>query len=209
MAPPRRIVIADDHPLMRAAVAAAVAAVWPDLPIVEVGDAAAARAEVAAGGVEVVTLDLQMADSNGLEPLLGLRRDFPEVPVVVVSASDSTATTAGARQLGASGFIAKTASLAEMRAALAMIRDGDQVFPDSAAVSGEPARDDAIARLAALTPAQRRILALVGEGQLNKQIAHQLAISEATVKAHLTAIFRRLGVFNRTQAVLIARYLQN
>lgn len=200
-----RIVIADDHPLMRAAVRTSIEAVWPDHPIVEVADVAGARAEVETGNVELVSLDLHMADSAGLQGLLDLRRDFPAVPVVIVSASEEARMRQGARDLGASAFIPKTAPLDEMREALAAVRDGDVWFPDC---EGGNEEDEDLARLAILTPAQRRILALLSQGMLNKQIAFEMAISEATVKAHMTAIFRRLGVINRTQAVLLAKRLE-
>lgn len=202
-----RIVIADDHPLMRAAVRAAVEKLWPDSAVVEVADAASARREAESGNVELLSLDLHMADSAGLQTLLDLRRDYPEIPVVVVSASEEARIRRGVKDLGASAFIPKTAPLPEMREALAAVQQGDVWFPED---DGEPengGKGEDIARLASLTPAQRRILSHVAQGLLNKQIAHEMQISEATVKAHMTAIFRRLRVVNRTQAVLIAKQL--
>lgn len=203
---PGRIVIADDHPLMRAAVRASVEAVWPESEIVEVANSAAAMAETEKGDVELVTLDLHMADSTGLGPLMEMRKRHPAVPVAIISASEDARTRRGAKELGASAFITKTASLQDMSAALAAVRDGDLWFPESDESEAGDA-DDAIARLASLTPAQTRILHYLAEGLLNKQIAHEMQISEATVKAHITAIFRRLGVINRTQAVLVAKQL--
>lgn len=203
-----RIVIADDHPLMRAAVRASVEKLWPGREIVEVADAASARREAEAGDVELLSLDLHMADSAGLQTLLDLRRDFPAMPVVVVSASDEPRIRRGVKELGAAAFIPKTAPLPQMREALAAVRQGDVWFPENeGAAEEDTAASDDIARLARLTPAQRRILSHVAQGLLNKQIAHEMQISEATVKAHMTAIFRRLGVVNRTQAVLIAKQL--
>ena len=203
-----RIVIADDHPLLRAAIRESVARALPGRAIVEVADAAAARAEAQAGDVELMTLDLHMADSSGLQTLMAFRQDFPAMPVVVVSASEDARIRRGARELGAFAFIPKSAPLEVMREALAAVAEGDYWFPDEEPESDAPSEgEDAIARLARLTPAQRRILTLVAQGMLNKQIAHEMTISEATVKAHMTAIFRRLGVINRTQAVLIAKQL--
>lgn len=198
----RRIVIADDHPLMRSAIRAAVEKVWPEHEIAEVSDAGAAKAEMLAGNVDLATLDLHMQDSNGLAALMELRKLCPAVPVVVISATEDGRVVSGARELGASGFIAKTAPLSSMTEALQRVSDGDLVFPEI-----EEAGDDAAARLATLTPAQTRILSYLSSGLLNKQIAYEMDISEATVKAHVTAIFRRLGVTNRTQAVLIAKQL--
>ncbi|MCB2046621.1 MAG: response regulator transcription factor [Novosphingobium sp.] len=205
----RRIVIADDHPLMRAALRATIEKVWPGLPVAEVADAASARREAEVGDIDLLTLDLHMADSAGLQTLMAFRQDFPSMPVVVVSASEDAKIRRGARELGASAFIPKSAPLELMREAFAAVAEGDLWFPDEEDNSGDPQADDAIARLARLTPAQRRILALVAQGMLNKQIAHEMVISEATVKAHMTAIFRRLNVINRTQAVLIAKQLDD
>lgn len=203
------IVIADDHPLMRAAIRASVETAWPGYAIVEVADAAAARVEAEKGGVAMMTLDLHMPDSAGLLTLMELRKDFPAMPVAIISASEEARIRQGAKALGASAFIPKSASLDVMREALAAVAEGELWFPDIASEAACEADDDALERLARLTPAQRRILALVAEGKLNKQIAHEMDISEATVKAHLTGIFRRLGVINRTQAVLMAGKLDD
>jgi len=198
-----RIVIADDHPLFRSALAHAVGRVWPDAAIIEASSAAEARAALHEGGAETLLLDLHMADSSGLSVLMDLRQDYPALPIVIVSASEEPRVAAAAAQLGAAGFIPKSASLDAIREGLAAVRDGDAWFPESAAGA-----DDDLARIASLTPAQRRILAGIRQGLLNKQIAYELAISEATVKAHITAILRKLGVNSRTQAVLLAAKLE-
>jgi DNA-binding NarL/FixJ family response regulator len=198
-----RIVIADDHPLFRSALAHAVSKVWDGAAIIEASSAAEARAALAQGGVETLLLDLHMADSTGLAVLMDLRQDYPALPIVIVSASEEPRVAAAAAQLGAAGFIPKSASLDAMREGLTAVQGGDGWFPDS----GEAAADDDLARIASLTPAQRRILAAIRQGLLNKQIAWELSISEATVKAHITAILRKLGVGSRTQAVLVAAKL--
>lgn len=199
---PGRVIIADDHPLFRSALAHAVGKVWPDAAIIEASSAAEARAALAAGGTEALLLDLHMADSSGLSVLMDLRQDYPALPIVIVSASEEPRVAAAAAQLGAAGFIPKSCSLDAIREALGSVRDGDGSFPD-----GEPQDDVDLARIASLTPAQRRILAAIRQGLLNKQIAYELTISEATVKAHITAILRKLGVNSRTQAVLLAAKL--
>jgi DNA-binding NarL/FixJ family response regulator len=198
-----RIIIADDHPLFRSALAHAVGKVWPDAAIIEASSAAEARAALEAGAAEALLLDLHMADSTGLSVLMDLRQDYPALPIVIVSASEEPRVAAAAAQLGAAGFIPKSASLDAMREGLAAVQGGDDWFPASSA-AGE---DDDLARIASLTPAQRRILWAIRQGLLNKQIAYELAISEATVKAHITAILRKLGVNSRTQAVLLAAKL--
>lgn len=197
-----RIIIADDHPLFRSALGHAVGKVWPAAAIIEASSAAEARAALAEGGAEALLLDLHMADSTGLSVLMDLRQDYPALPIVIVSASEEPRVAAAAAQLGAAGFIPKSASLDAMREGLAAVQGGDGWFPASGA--GD---DDDLARIASLTPAQRRILGAIRQGLLNKQIAYELTISEATVKAHITAILRKLGVGSRTQAVLLAAKL--
>ena len=196
-----RIVIADDHPLFRTALRHAIGKVWADAEVVEAGSAAAAREELAQGA-EALLLDLHMEDSHGLSVLMDLRQDYPALPIVIVSASEEPRVSAAARQLGAAAFIPKSAALDEMRHALAAVREGDSWFP-----ADEGEEDDDLERIASLTPAQRRILGEIQAGLLNKQIAYELQISEATVKAHITAIFRKLGVVSRTQAVIVAAKL--
>ncbi|ANK12978.1 response regulator transcription factor [Erythrobacter neustonensis] len=197
-----RIVIADDHPLFRGALAHAVARVWPGAAVFEASSAAEARAALQAGGAECLLLDLHMADSSGLSVLMDLRQDYPALPIVIVSASEEPRVAAAAAQLGAAGFIPKSASLDAIREGLAAVQGGDAWFAE-----GHAGEDDDLARIASLTPAQRRILAGIRQGLLNKQIAYELSISEATVKAHITAILRKLGVGSRTQAVLVAAKL--
>ncbi|MEM6857472.1 MAG: response regulator transcription factor [Pseudomonadota bacterium] len=196
-----RVIIADDHPLFRTALSHAVAKVWEDADVIEASSAAEARAELA-HGAEALLLDLHMEDSTGLSALMDLRQDFPALPIVIVSASEEPRVYAAAEQLGAAGFVPKSASLDAMRESLTAVRDGDRSFP-----ANDAGEDDDLTRMASLTPAQRRILGSIRQGLLNKQIAYEQDISEATVKAHITAIFRKLGVSNRTQAVLLASKL--
>lgn len=196
-----RIIIADDHPLFRTALSHAVAKVWDSAEVVEANSAAEARRELELGA-EALLLDLHMEDSTGLSTLMDLRQDYPALPIVIVSASEEARVYAAAEQLGAAGFIPKSSGLDEMRESLSAVRDGDRSFPEN-----NEAEDDDLARMASLTPAQRRVLGAIRQGLLNKQIAYEQDISEATVKAHITAIFRKLGVSNRTQAVLLAAKL--
>ncbi|WP_271078494.1 response regulator transcription factor [Aurantiacibacter sp. MUD61] len=198
----QRIIIADDHPLFRAALGHAVANVWPDAQVIEASSAGEARAALAEPA-DCLLLDLHMEDSHGLSALMDVRQDFPAVPVVIVSASEEPRVYSAAAQLGAAAFIPKSASLPVMREALEAVREGDNWFPES----GDDAEDDDLARISSLTPAQRRILEHMRAGLLNKQIAYELSISEATVKAHITAIFRKLNVISRTQAAMLAAKL--
>ncbi|MEO1046581.1 MAG: response regulator transcription factor [Pseudomonadota bacterium] len=197
------VLIADDHPLFRAAMRQAVEQIWSDTAIIEVSNVAAARQEIDKQLPLLLLLDLHMEDSDGLSALLDFRQDFPAMAVAVVSASEESRVWQAARNLGAAAFIPKSAELGSMREALAAVREGDIWFPEMDATI-DAAENEELLRLASLTPAQRRILNHLTKGLLNKQIAYEMDISEATVKAHITAIFRKLGVVNRTQAVLVA-----
>jgi len=196
-----RVIIADDHPLFRTALSHAVARVWEGAEVIEASSAAEARAQLE-HGAEALLLDLHMEDSHGLSVLMDLRQDFPALPIAIVSASEDSRVYAAAQQLGAAAFIPKSSGLEDIRESLAAVRDGDHSFPET-----DASADDDLARIATLTPAQRRVLGSIRQGLLNKQIAYDQSISEATVKAHITAIFRKLGVSNRTQAVLLAAKL--
>jgi DNA-binding NarL/FixJ family response regulator len=201
-----RIIVADDHPLFRAALASALARAAPGALVEETPSLAGAREALARGPVDLLLLDLRLSDSEGFAGLAGVRGDYPAVPVAVVSASEDGATVARALAFGAAGFIPKSATLAEMIEALETIRAGEVWAPATSTVVGtevEPMEG----RIASLTPSQLKILIGLQQGRLNKQIAFDLGVTEATIKAHLTGVFRKLGVQNRTQAVIAARAL--
>ena len=199
-----RIVIADDHPLFRAALATALARAAPDAVVEETASLAGARAALSLGPVDLLLLDLKLSDSEGFAGLAGIRADFPAAPVAIVSASEDDGTIRRALAFGAAGFIPKSASLPDMIEALETILAGDVWAP---AVSGNAPVGSMEARIASLTPSQLKILIGLQQGRLNKQIAHDLGVTEATIKAHLTGVFRKLGVHNRTQAVIAAQAL--
>lgn len=199
------IVIADDHPLFRAALRQAIAAAAPDREIIETASLTQARAALETRPAGLICLDLHMEDSDGFAGLLGLRHDYPALPVAVVSGSEGTDVIRRAMKFGAAAFIPKSLSIEDIRAAIAAVLNGEVWAP--AAGEPDPQNADLTDRLASLTPTQLRVLLYVHKGLLNKQIAYELSISEATVKAHLTAIFRKLNVQTRTQAVLAASEL--
>jgi len=155
---------------------------------------------------DLLLLDLNMPGAQGFSALVHLRAQHPELPVVVVSAREEPAVMRRALDHGAVGFIPKSADSATLAEALARVLDGDRWAPAAARAAPAAGADehDAAQRVAELTPQQFRVLQMLGEGLLNKQIAYDLGVSEATVKAHMTAILRKLGASNRTQAVLIA-----
>jgi DNA-binding NarL/FixJ family response regulator len=197
-----RIVVADDHPLFRAALRSAVDKAAPGAEVVECASLAEAKAAMVAGPVDLLLLDLKLSDSEGMAGLAAVRAEQPTVPVAVVSASEDAPVVRHALGLGAAGFIPKSSSLPQMVEAIAAILAGDSWAPDV-----PEADDDLAGRVASLTPSQLRILEGLKAGRLNKQIAFDLGVSEATIKAHLTSVFRKLGVHNRTQAVILAKSL--
>ncbi|RUU48228.1 response regulator transcription factor, partial [Mesorhizobium sp. M2C.T.Ca.TU.002.02.1.1] len=145
-----------------------------------------------------------MPGASGLSGLIALRGIHPAVPLVVVSAHDDPVTIRRALDLGASGFISKSASMEDIRAAVQAVLAGDIAAPAGIelGVERDPEISDLIKRLQALTPQQTRVLGMLAEGLLNKQIAYELGVSEATIKAHVSAILQKLGVDSRTQAVI-------
>ena len=202
--------IIDDHPLFCDALAMTLKAVAGIARIETADRLDVAIARLDAGPIpDVVVLDLNLPDVAGLDGLIRLRRAVGGVPVVVVSSLADNRVIAACLQAGAVGFVPKHARREVFRAAFEAVRAGHNFVPDGfvaaehAAAYASP-RATAIARLALLTRQQARILQLICEGKLNKQIAYDLTIAETTVKAHVTAIMRKLGVQSRTQAVLIA-----
>ena len=198
-----RIVVADDHPLFRAALRSAVDKAAPGAEVIECASLGEARAALQAGPTDLLLLDLKLSDSEGMAGLATVRAEHPAAPVAVVSASEDAPVVRNALGLGAAGFIPKSTALPQMVEAIAAILAGDGWAPDVP----EAEDDDLAERVASLTPSQLRILEGLKAGRLNKQIAFDLGVSEATIKAHLTSVFRKLGVHNRTQAVILAKQM--
>ncbi|OIN14377.1 response regulator transcription factor [Oceanisphaera psychrotolerans] len=197
-----RIIIADDHPLFRNALHQAVqlAVSGADLQEVDsIDNLMQLLSEV--DDVDLLLLDLKMPGASGFSGLALLRNQYPELPVVVVSASEEAAVVQQAMRFGALGFIPKSAPMRTLVSALNTILEGDPWFPEGISLDDAP-EDNIADRLASLTPQQFKVLTMLSEGKLNKQIAYELEVSEATIKAHVTAIFRKLNVKNRTQAVI-------
>ncbi|WP_416422880.1 response regulator transcription factor ErdR [Pseudomonas sp. App30] len=207
------ILIADDHPLFRGALRQAVTlGLGPDTRLVEVASIAELEAQLTAkADWDLVLLDLNMPGAYGFSGLVLLRGQYPQVPVVMVSAQEEAAVVVRAREFGASGFIPKSSPLEVIQEAVRNVLDGDVWWPPQAfeAVSVSAEAKAASEGLASLTPQQFRVLTMVCEGLLNKQIAYELSVSEATIKAHVTAIFRKLGVRTRTQAALLLQQLES
>ncbi|WP_029031426.1 response regulator [Salinarimonas rosea] len=201
------IVIADDHPLFRGALRQAVTGVLADARVIEAGGLDELTATLAdVSDVDLVLLDLTMPGVQGYSGLIYLRAQHPDIPVVIVSANEDPVVIRRAVGFGASGFIPKSLDTAAIGAAVQAVLAGDSWTPpdvDLAADDDDEAAEIA-KRMATLTPQQVRVLMMLSEGLLNKQIAYELGVSEATVKAHVSAILQKLGVESRTQAVIAA-----
>jgi DNA-binding NarL/FixJ family response regulator len=206
-----RLVIADDHPLFRGALREAVGGLFDADDIAEAGSLDDLSALLDRGNdVDLVLLDLAMPGVRGFSGLMYMRAQYPGVPVVVVSANDDPAVIRRCMDFGASGFIPKTLGINEMRNAIESVLGGGIWTPPDVNLTGacSDAAAAMLARLASLTPQQVRVLMMLSEGLLNKQIAYELAVSEATVKAHVSAILQKLGVESRTQAVIAASKIE-
>jgi DNA-binding NarL/FixJ family response regulator len=160
---------------------------------------------------DLVLLDLTMPGVRGFSGLLFLRSERPSIPVIVVSGNAERAVIRHCMEFGAAGFIPKTSSLDTMRGAITQVLDGGRWTPADFDPSPVPnGESSAMARrLASLTPQQIRVLMMLSQGLLNKQIAYELGVSEATVKAHVSAILQKLGVESRTQAVILATKIES
>jgi DNA-binding NarL/FixJ family response regulator len=206
-----RLVIADDHPLFRGALREAVSGVFGRADVAEAGSFDEVSKLLDKGGdVDLILLDLTMPGVRGFSGLMYLRAQYPSVPVVVVSANDDPAVIRRCMDFGASGFIPKTLGIEAMREAIVrVLKGGVWTPPDVDLEAGSDAQSaELMARLATLTPQQVRVLMMLSEGLLNKQIAYELSVSEATVKAHVSAILQKLGVESRTQAVIAAAKIE-
>lgn len=204
------LLIADDHPLFREALRGVAVRTFPEVAIHE-ADHFDGLYELVESypDADLLLLDLDMPGSKGFSALVHLRALQPQLPVVIVSAHEDPITIRRALDHGASGFIPKSSDAQTLGHALRQILDGFPWAPDVPG-AGHGADDDELRiaeHLRELTPQQFRVLQMVSSGQLNKQIAYDLNVSEATVKAHMTHILRKLGATNRTQAVLIASKL--
>ena len=202
-----RFLIIDDHPLFREALHSAVQMAYPDVDTVEARSIGEAMNLL--GGhppFDLALLDLSMPDVHGFDGLLQLRTRHPRLPVVVVSGHEEPRVIAEALSYGAAGFIPKSARKADLAAAIRSVMDGAIYVPENYEPTqpdgGSADRADMVQRLSTLTPQQLRVLRMLRQGLLNKQIAYELQVGETTVKAHVSEILRKLNVYSRTQAVI-------
>ena len=200
------IVIADDHPLFRSALFQSIHMAISGTNLLEADsqDSLFSLLDKTAD-VDLLLLDLKMPGSNGMSGLIQLRQQYPELAIVVISASEEDSVVRQVYSHGAFGFIPKSSDMYTLLSALKQILNGDPYFP--ATISHSNHHQLLATKIAALTPQQYKVLTMLTDGLLNKQIAYDLNVSEATIKAHLTAIFRKLDVKNRTQAVILLQQL--
>ncbi|HEY0269531.1 MAG TPA: response regulator transcription factor [Sphingomonas sp.] len=202
---PKCVLVADDHPMFREALKFALARVAPDATVLEAGQLSdAGEAARTAARLDLILLDLRMPGAEGCTGIALLHAERPETPILVISSAEGEEVRARARSYGAIGFLPKTASLDILEGAIGDALAGRFAAPQPAA-GGDVA--DMAARVATLTPTEMRVLLGVLAGRLNKQIAFDLQIGLATVKAHMTMIMRKLDVRSRTQVALAARAL--
>ena len=201
------VIIADDHPLFRGAMRLAVDGMFRNARVIEASTIEETTAALQQhDDIDLILLDLKMPGMSGYSGLSYLRAQYPSVPVVVVSGTSDGGTIRRCLDFGASGFIPKTTEVEAMREAIRTVLDGGTWTPPDfdQSVKSSKETSDLIKRLSSLTPQQMRVLMMLSEGLLNKQIAYELSVSEATVKAHVSAILTKLGVESRTQAVIAA-----
>jgi len=209
-----RFLIIDDHPLFREALHSAVRMAYPEVDTIEAKSIAEALDLLAgSNSFDLALLDLNMPGVHGFEGLLQLRTGYPRLPVVVVSGHDDPRIISEALSYGAAGFIPKSVRKSDLAAAIRSVMDGAVHVPEN--YTGPPAdydsadRAEMVRRLSTLTPQQLRVLQMLRQGLLNKQIAYELQVGETTVKAHVSEILRKLNVYSRTQAVIEVSKLDN
>lgn len=205
MANRQTVLVVDDHPLFRAALELAL--VKSNIKPENIHCASRlsdAIPSIKKNNYSLILLDLNLPDSNGFEGLSKIQATDDTVPVLIVSATETKEAFVTANTLGASGYIPKSSALTDITKSIETTLSGEKAFPiDLSHLQAK--ENDASYKLSSLTPAQNRVMSCLSSGLLNKQIAFEMGISEATVKAHMTAIFRKLGANNRTQALLVFR----
>ena len=203
------ILVVDDHPLFCDALELTLRSVMPGVHV-KTADTLARALDMLTDtpSPRLVALDLNLPDVAGLDGVLEMCRVTGDAPVLVVSSMDDARVVSSVMAAGAAGFVPKHSSRATLEDAINTIKDGAQYLPKGHTAPEDGPKDEveeAVERLSLLTAQQSRILQLICEGKLNKQIAYDLSIAETTVKAHVTAIMRKLGVQSRTQAVLVSQ----
>lgn len=205
-----KLIIADDHPLYRAALAQTLAQAFEgdETQLFEAQSVAEVHHLLESEeDIDLIILDLHMPGAQGFSGLINLRGCYPEIPVVMVSGNDGVDVRSKAANYGAAGFISKSCETQQLLEAMRALLAGQHWFGDLPDESSNQSSDDLAQRVASLTPHQFRVFVMIAQGLLNKQIAYHLGISEPTVKSHVTAIFKKLGVRKRTEVIIVANTL--
>lgn len=202
---PLRFIIADDHPLFRSALKATLAQSYENCIVKETASITELQNLLSTDtNSDLILLDLHMPDAQGFSGLIHLQAHYPEIPVIIISASETPEVMSRAIDHGAAGFLPKSSQAETISRAINSVISGSRWLPEGIHYqAGQDSKEKKMASdIASLTPQQFRVVTLLVQGLLNKQIAYELNVTEATVKAHVTEIFRKLGVHSRTQAAL-------
>jgi DNA-binding NarL/FixJ family response regulator len=205
-----KFLVADDHPLYREALVSALRPLFENVDIIQSDSLESTlRALEQNTDFDLVLLDLNMPGCDGFYGLIRVSKDFPQVPIAVISASDSVEVISKVMNIGAKGFIPKATATPNLADALKYIMGGNNWLPEGMkiAIEQDVPVNDIVKLVGELTPKQFQVLKLLQNGLLNKQIAFDLNITEATVKAHISAVLRKFSVNTRTQAVLLLNNL--
>ncbi|WP_068006167.1 response regulator [Pseudovibrio axinellae] len=204
-----RFIIADDHPLFRGAMRQTIEKQFASVKIIEAGSLDEVTAALdQEEDVDLILLDLSMPGMRGFSGLMYLRAQYVGVPIVVVSGTEDPTTIRSAIEFGASGYIPKSLGIDVIQDGVSVVLEGGVWIPPDIDLNSVDEATKMAQRLASLTPQQVRVLMMLSQGLLNKQIAYELSVSEATVKAHVSAILQKLGVESRTQAVIAAAKIE-
>ncbi|WP_028109610.1 response regulator [Ferrimonas futtsuensis] len=205
---PEKIIIADDHPLFRQALLSVLEKQFPNSQVLEGESVRQLKGLLAQhGDTDLLLLDLNIPDAHGFNTLVQIRSEYPELGVIIISGQEDNRTIAQSVRCGAAAFVPKSQPVPRMIEAVEAVMSGQQWLPEGTDLS-DGARDGVEEKIASLSPRQHKILMMFADGLLNKQIAQELGLSEATIKAHASAIFLKLGVRTRTQAVIAMKQLQ-
>ncbi|NRA87496.1 MAG: response regulator transcription factor [Rhizobiales bacterium] len=210
----KKVVIADDHPLFRAALKQAIRKISANTKIMEVSSLSETSSILLnEKNIDLLLLDIHMSDSDGFAGLIMYKQAYPLIPIVIVSASEDSKIVKNAIDFGASGFIPKSADLSLIREAINIIFNGQSWWPNTDSHTlhksvSQQNSEEISSLFLTLTPTQSKVFMAISEGLLNKQIAFKMDISESTIKTHITAIFKKLGINSRTQAVIFAKDLE-
>ena len=206
------LIVADDHPLFRKALTEALQESDYQVNILETECLETTKEilEKQKGDVDVLFLDLQMPGSEGIMGLIEIKNAYPEIAVVVVTANKSNKIMQQVKAAGALGYLPKSLTLNEMVEEMNKLFKGHPSFPADIE-QNQPSEADieAVRKIASLTPQQQKVLTLISKGFLNKQIAYELDVKETTIKTHVSEIFRKLGIYNRTQAAVYRQYMEH